>query len=259
MSIYLNSLLRGALALALVASPALAGAASVNERLQRLERVVESGALAEMVNQMEQMRRELQLVRGDLEVVQRELDDLKQQQREVYQDSDRRLRQLETAQTQEPATPPAPSEDEITPLPVPTPQSTEEAATQLGDSEWEAYQRAFRTLRSGRYGEAVAAFTSFLEQYPDGRYTDNALYWLGESHYAVRDFDSALPYFVRIVDTLPTSGKRADATLKIGFIHHEQGRIERAIAVLEQLQRDFEGTTAATLAERRVQRIRAVQ
>ncbi len=232
----------------------------LEERVVRLERILQSSALIEMVNQMEQLRQEVQLVRGDLEVVQRELDDLKARQRDLYQDNDRRLRALEKAQ-QEAAEQPA-AQPSIGPLTGDTGAAGPTVAIvpnpvtgARSEGEWEAYQAAFSILRSGRYAEATTAFEAFLAQYPSGRFTDNALYWLGESHYAVRAFDRALPYFQQIVDRMPNSGKYADALLKIGFIHHERRELDQARAVLEKLQQDYPDTTAANLASQRLQRI----
>src|SRR5690606_2893830 len=106
----MNAHLMSRLSVLVLAASLAAPQAFANERLEervvRLERILQSSALIEMVNQMEQLRQEVQLVRGDLEVVQRELDDLKARQRDLYQDNDRRLRALEKAQ-QEAAEQPA--------------------------------------------------------------------------------------------------------------------------------------------------------
>ena len=44
--------------------------------------------------------------------------------------------------------------------------------------------------------------------------------------------------------------------LKIGYSYHELGQPDLARAILEDLKANFPGTTAAQLAEQRIQRIR---
>lgn len=261
-----------------VATPALAE--KLEDRVARLERTVNNSALIEMVNQNEQLRQTLQALRGEIELLRRDVDqikqaqqdvaEIKQRQRDLYTDIDRRLRQLETAQPR-PVTDAAPGQ-----APAQSTDGQTEAGTQTSTAapataastpapaadpaqELADYQAAFALLKAGSYSKAAEAFETFLQQHPEGRYTDNALYWLGETHYVVREFDQAQPYFQRILDEFAASPKRPDAMLKIGFIHFERGELEQSRALLEQISRDFAGTTAAALAEQRLARIRQGQ
>ena len=61
----------------------------------------------------------------------------------------------------------------------------------------------------------------------------------------------------KLIEVYPESKKRSHAMLKIGYSYHELGEVEKARAVLEDLRNEFSGTTAARLAEERVQRILA--
>lgn len=225
----------------------------VEDRLTRIERLLDSGALTEMLNQQDQLRRSLQELQGEVELLRRDVDAIKQRQHDNYLDTDRRLRQLEAAATQ-PATipvqtagPEQPATDGTAPV---TPDAT--PANEAAD-----YQAAFGLLKAGRYADAAIAFQEFLKRYPQGQYRANALYWLGESHYVVREFDKAMPYFQQVLSEHPASSKSPDAMLKIGFIRHEQGKIPEARQMLEKVKTDFPNTTAATLAEQRLLRLPA--
>ena len=83
-----------AVMLTAAAAPA-ALAQSTKERLDALERKLESRSLVEMLNRIEQLQRDVQQLRGDLELQLHKLENLQQQQREQYLDTDRRLQQLE--------------------------------------------------------------------------------------------------------------------------------------------------------------------
>ena len=196
----------------------------VEERLSRIERLLDSGVLTDMANQQEQMRQALQELRGEVELMRRELNELRQRQHDLYADTDRRLQQLE-ARPQQPQSTPSPQNQSAAPE-VPVAQPPDELT---------AYRSAFEALKAGRYAESTAAFQAFLQQFPQGRYAPNALYWLGESYYVVRDFRNALVQFQRVVDEHPASSKSPDALLKIGFVYHELGDIAKARRVLEQV------------------------
>jgi len=233
------------------------GREKIEDRVARLERMLQSGAVAELVNQQEILRQSLQELRGEIELLRRDLDLLTQQQRELQSDLDRRLRLLETAPG---GGAPAPADTaaagENTTLSTVTPPAAEPPAPPSGTGdEFGDYQAAFSLLKAGRYQQAAAAFESFMQRYPKGRYAPNALYWLGESYYVVRNFDKAQGYFQRVLDEYPDNAKRPDAMLKLGFIEYERGDMAKAKSILEKVVADYPRTNAAVEAERRLERL----
>lgn len=220
----------------------------LEDRVVRLERLLESGALIDMHNQQEHLRQALQEIQADLDQIKRDLTEVKQRQHDLYLDTDRRLQQLERVAAQ-PTT--APVDDPEDQKDQPAADSTVADPTAARDD----YQAALASLRAGRYAEATTAFQSFLQRYPEDHYTANALYWLGESYYVVRDFPNAMSAFQRVFEEYASSPKSPDALLKIGFIHHEQGDLQQARQVLNKVRSDFPDTTAARLAEQRLQRL----
>jgi TolA-binding protein len=71
-----------------------AAAESTTERLDRLERQLDSRGLIDMLNRLDQLQRDLQELRGELEVQTHRQEDMTRRQRELYLDIDRRLQQL---------------------------------------------------------------------------------------------------------------------------------------------------------------------
>jgi tol-pal system protein YbgF len=115
---------------------------------------------------------------------------------------------------------------------------------------------AFRALRETRYADAAEGFSKFLDQYPDSTYAPNAQYWLGETYYVTRDFETALHFFQQLLDRYPGSNKQGDALLKIGFSHFELREWNQARAALEQVRSQHPDTTLARLAESRLRDMR---
>lgn len=246
-----------------IVGPAQTGdTASLEQRVMRIERLVNSRSLVELMDAVDRLQQELKALRGEMETQGHALRQLKAHQRELYLDVDRRLQRLETDGGGRPSPPPLTSDG-----PPQTPSSSaavpetgaaaaedEQAAAETME-EHAAYQRAFELLKEGNYDQATAALETFLAQHPGGAYADNAQYWLGEAYYAVGDFEAALREFSKLSQQYPTSTKVSHAELKMGYIYHELGQRDQAQQVLTQLVGQYPNTTVAQLAQERLEQI----
>ena len=91
---------------------------TLTDEMERLGRMADNSAMLEMIQQVDQISEDINLLRGQVEIQSHDLGEIKKRQRELYQDIDRRLRDLESRTVgQAPApqislpqvTPPAPS------------------------------------------------------------------------------------------------------------------------------------------------------
>ncbi len=130
---------------------------------------------------------------------------------------------------------------------APTPASPDEAA---------AYREAFSLLKAGEYDQAIAGFEAYLANFPTGPNADNAQYWLGEAHHVNRRFEPAIAHYRQLVANFPQSAKLTHARLKIGDCLYELGRREEAEQELKALVAEHPTSTAARLAEERLERWR---
>jgi tol-pal system protein YbgF len=239
-------------------TPQAAAGPPLEERVSKLERMVEGQALADLLTRIQRLQEDVQRLRGDLEVQANDLNGLKQRQRDLYLDIDRRLQQLETSAAAAAKSPPPVSAGPgIAPMSVPAPAVVPAAPAASPEQEQTAYQKAFDLLKDGRYDDAIAAFNDMLSNYPNGKLTDNAQYWLGEAHFAARRFREAGQEFSKVIDNFPQSSKVPDAMLKLGFSYYELGDWAKARDSLEQLMARYPQSTAAQLADRRLQKMKA--
>jgi tol-pal system protein YbgF len=118
------------------------------------------------------------------------------------------------------------------------------------------YDTALAILRDGRYSDAALAFKQLIASHPDGSYTDNAWYWLGETYYVTRDFDQAQAAFREVMTRFPQSAKLADSRLKLGFIYYEKQDWKAARTELEAVVNGWPASTAARLASERLARMK---
>lgn len=261
----------------LVASFALATIVSAPASSPLHAQQPSSSVMADLVIQVQELQDEVRMLRGQMEEQGRELENLKRRQRDQYLDLDQRLSEIRTAQpavssgpavspstaqgpTLSPAedTPavrdPVESQSQVTPIGQPVVQS--QAAPVSAQDEKAAYDTAFQALKELRYADAAEEFQSFLDQYPNSEYADNAQYWLGESYYVTRNYDIALASFQSLLSQYPDSPKAPDALLKVGYTHYELEQWDSARAALTQVQENYPGTTLSRLAENRLRSMR---
>jgi len=300
------------------AAPSKKSAEEINQRLDRIEQILQGQGLLDMLQQLETLQQEVNQLRGETEVQNHTLEQLARRQRALYTDIDQRLQRLQgppgngpqdgeatligdapLSETPEPDNPPLQTLAPITtdrpsasdqasdgPLrvellddtPEPpvaeateTPAIVETTGAFATDATAEPttqpdpiaaanpvqarsdYQQAFKLLKQALYDQAIKAFKLFLSAHPDSDYADNAQYWLGEAYYVSQQFEQALRAYQRLVANYPQSQKLIHALLKIGYSKHELGKIQEAVALLEGLKQKYPGTSAARLADERLQ------
>jgi tol-pal system protein YbgF len=238
----------------------------------------DNATMANLVIQVQELQDEVRNMRGQLEEQARELDNLKRRQRDQYLDIDQRLSDMRNAQpvsrsgasytgpsSQAPSTSaPAgdvpevrdPMESQAAVTTIAQPEAQSQVIGPDPAAEKAAYDQAFQALKELRYADSAESFQSFLDQYPNSEYADNAQYWLGESYYVTRNYDIALKAFEDLMDNYPDSSKVPDALLKVGYTHYELQQWDSARAALTQVQERYPDTTLSRLAESRLRSMR---
>lgn len=71
------------------------------------------------------------------------------------------------------------------------------------------------------YQKAVVSFTALVKQFPKGKYTDQALYYLGEASYAQNKKPQAIVAYRKLVDEHEKSALRCDGLYALGVTYEE--------------------------------------
>ncbi|GBE11374.1 tol-pal system protein YbgF [bacterium BMS3Bbin12] len=228
---------------------------SLEQRVERLERIVNGPGMVDMLGQIQALQQQIQQLTGRQDELQHNLDNLQRHQRDLYLDIDQRLRRLELKPTAPGSAGAAPS----SPIPAaPSPGGAGAAAgTATATLQVQSdYESALGLLRAGKYPQAAQAFRAFLKAHPDSAYADNAEYWLGETNYVTRNFGPALQAFQAVVRHYSRSPKVPDSLLKIGYIQYEQKHWKAARKTLTEVIARYPNSAAARLAEQRRQRMK---
>ena len=136
------------------------------------------------------------------------------------------------------------------------PASSPQAAKKEGAEGQGAYASALKTFEANKFDAALGQFTLFVRDYPSSSLAPNAYYWMGECHYGMKRYDSAILSFKDVVTKYPKHPKAAAAMLKAGFAYERLGDKGNAQFYLETLVQDFPGSEPAALAKKRLPSLR---
>jgi len=183
--------------------------------------------------EIEQVKRNLTEMRGQVEVnghrlgvIEKRLsiihEDLSSQRAEAQRAQEERLRQDEEAAR----------------------KAAEAAKDKLPDiqrpeKKEDFYKLAYSLLEAGQTKAARILFEEFLQKWPKDAYSDNALYWIGESYYAEKNYRSAALTFQRVRKEFPKGDKVPDALLKVGYCFYAMQMYREALPFLKEFVQTY--------------------
>ena len=207
----------------------------VDERLSRLDAAVQDRrAIIDLATQLDALRQDIARLRGQNETLINQTENLERRQRDLYVDLDARLRKLEQVPVQL--------------------QEKLSAPEREAAKEKESYEAALNQFRQNNFGAAIAAFQGFMSNYPSSTLLPSAQYWIGNAHYALRDYKSAIAAQQKVIATWPDNSKASDAMLNIASSQAEMNDARGARETLQQLVKKYPTSPAAEQAKQRLQR-----
>jgi tol-pal system protein YbgF len=123
----------------------------------------------------------------------------------------------------------------------------------LGETEGikRDYENAWRSFERKDYPVAATRFREFVKKNPKSRLAASAQYWLGESHFALKEFEKAIVAYDE-VRRYPHTDKVAAALLRQGLAFAELGERVNARLVLQELIEKFPQSAEAPRARQRL-------
>jgi tol-pal system protein YbgF len=215
----------------------------------------------ELMLRLDELQTEVQQLTGKLEEQANLINELKRKQSGLFTDLDERVQQLENK-----VAAPKPSavsdgalskdvsaeKSETTPVPKPVVSQT---TTSAADDKKLPYQQAFDAFRAGQTAEAIAQFNALLSKDSNSPFANNAQYWLGRAYRVSKNPDSARKAFQLVLDKYPSSQKVPDTLLELGLMDLEQHNMAKAKDYFTRLITDFPTSSAAKIAEKKLQQL----
>ena len=204
--------------------------------------------LGQLFYQLQLLRDEVQRLNGALEEQQNQIERLAREQHERYLGLDRRIAELSGGSTERPDDdgPIGPGVAADRPPPQPGAMPTER----------DTYESAYELMHRRQFDSAAEAFQRLIDEYPNGQYTPNAFYWLGELHRKNGDPEAARQSFVQVVALYPDHNKVPDALYKLGVVYTQLDEPARAMEYLDRVVSEYPDSTAAGLAKRHAAELR---
>jgi tol-pal system protein YbgF len=119
------------------------------------------------------------------------------------------------------------------------------------------YEEALRLIDKKDYRLAISRFREFMKRNPNSELSDNAQYWIGECHYALKEFDQAILEFDQVRRKYPNGDKVPAALLKQGFAFAELGDKLDARLILQELIDRYPLSAEATKAKEKLKSLQS--
>jgi tol-pal system protein YbgF len=223
---------------------------ALDDRLARVERILSNQA--EMAQHQDEVQGAVRELRGRVDELENSSQAMRKQQRDLYNDLDKRLNTLGAAGGGAGGTSAPPSAQNSTAAGAGATGGAGGAPQGASSVEQAVYNQAFDALKASSYSTAITGFKDFLANYGSSPLAENAQYWLGEAYYVTRDYDSANGAFHAVLDRWPDSRKAPDAMLKLGYTQYEQKKYADARRTLMEVTQKFPNSDAAKLATDRL-------
>ena len=217
----------------------------VDQEDSGLEETTDSGEsnleLSILFKKLSELENENRFLVGRIEQLEHQVQELRHENRERYTELDERVRGLSGQATLQSGGVDGLAPDQ--------------------DSEDGAYQTALILIQDKEYEEAISVLRDMIQTYPNGRQVPNGFYYLGELYITIepKELENARQNFVQLVRLYPKHTKVPEAKYKLGTIYDELSDSSKALEYLDQVVKDYPGTSVARLAKEYATTMREIE
>ena len=190
-------------------------------------------SVLDLSNQLEVLRADLAKMRGQDEQLARDIAEVQRRQKDITQGVDDRLRKFE-----------------------PSKMTVDGKEFVASPAEIRDFDAALATLRRGEFTLAQTTFLDFIKRYPESGYRPSALFWLGNSQYALKAYREAIINFKSVVAIAPDHVRSPEAALSIANCQVELKDAKSARKTLEDLIKVYPQSEAASVANDRLSKLK---
>ena len=190
-------------------------------------------SVLDLSNQLEVLRADLAKMRGQDEQLARDIAEVQRRQKDMTQGVDDRLRKFE-----------------------PSKMTVDGKEFVASPAEIRDFDAALATLRRGEFALAQTTFLDFIKRYPESGYRPSALFWLGNSQYALKAYREAIINLKSVVAIAPDHVRSPEAALSIANCQVELKDAKSARKTLEDLIKVYPQSEAASVANDRLSKLK---
>jgi tol-pal system protein YbgF len=229
---------------------------SAEQRLLYVSQQVDNLTKMNLPSELNELQQQVAQLRGQLQDQERTIKTLQSQQESFYENINGKIKQLQD-QISSPSTNGSSLNGGVkrnsATAAAMTPTASVAKPVKVSDTQ--AYQTAFSLLMDKQYAKAKQDFNRYLQDYPEGKYSGNVHYWLGEIALLEKRYPQAEAAFSEVVSRYQHSGKVQDARYKLAVTHLKMGETAKAKNELQLIQKQNAGKTVARLAKLQLQQL----
>ena len=231
---------------------------AIEQRIIDIEAITKGQGLMDMQNQIETLKQEVARLKGELEVASHNVEATQQRQKDLYNDTDMRLRKLEEAAM--PAVPAKPAAD----APVSTSATSAHPEVSVPEpskntQEYQLLELANGLSKEAKHKDAFAAYDKFLKDYPNSTLAAEAIYGLGYSQFALKNYKSAIVTQQKVLDLHADSPKVPDAMFNMANSQIQLSLLPNAKKTLRELIAKFPNSEVIPAAQKRLKALEAIK
>lgn len=224
---------------------------SLEQRVTAIEAITKGQVLRDMQTQIDTLNQEVAKLKGDLEEASHAVEMTQQRQKDLYGDTDSRLRKLETVSSPVAAT----SSDAVPAVSATATVAEPNKSTQ----EFQMLELANGLSKEAKYKDAFNAYDKFLKDYPTSALVPEATYGLGYAQYALKNYKSAITTQQKVIVQYPESLKVPEAMLNMANSQIQLGQVSAAKKSLRDLVAKFPNHEVTPTAHKRLKALEAIK
>jgi tol-pal system protein YbgF len=221
---------------------------ALEQRVLAIEAITKGRVLGDMQNQIDELKQEVARLKGELEVASHNVDATQQRQKDLYGDTDARLRKLESSAV----APPAEAANAA-------PQAVAPVVAAKNSQEQQLLELANGLSKESKHKDAFSAYDKFLKEYPDSASVAEAKYGLGYSQFALKNYKSAIATQQKVIDMHPDSPQVPDAMFNMANSQIQLGLVPGAKKTLRDLIAKFPTSEVTPTAQKRLKALEAIK
>ena len=117
------------------------------------------------------------------------------------------------------------------------------------EEEFTLWSNTLKLIDNSRYSEAAENLRLLILSYPDGAYTGDAYFWLGEIYLVQEMFEDSSEILNTFISKFEAHPRKADALYKLSLVKINLEDPASAVILLQEVISNYPNSGAALLAE----------
>ena len=122
--------------------------------------------------------------------------------------------------------------------------------------ELELYDTSLALYREGKFEQAMEGYKNFLRKYPQSDLADNAQFWIGECHMAMKQYEQAILAYQVVIKKHPKGNKVPNAMLRQAIAFWEIKDKTSFRLLLKKIISKYPKSSEAEIARQKLKRSR---